>query len=167
MYILKNIVSNHFPSRFPYEEESTIFWQKCLNKISNYHFYSSRLFEYIERPEVPYKNNLKKLVTILNEVEPIFDNIDICSNISIERTYNTIFLSNILDYNRELLNLEVTCNNLLKLLKDNGEVICSHCSQYQMLESEKDLFSHYFDYEEIFVDEKDEQMVLYYKYIKK
>lgn len=165
LWIINHI--QHFTSLD--EQESTLFWKDYINKIKNVHFYSNILFEYIEKPDVPYKQKIEMILKLLEVVEPKFDNIDICSplRIDVPNKYDRIFLSSILDYNREPEKLQIAYDNLLKILKDSGSIICTHYSQYKELSMEKDMFSQDFDYEELFVDENGSQDILYYKYTKK
>lgn len=146
------------------EEESRLFWLHSLKMINNRHFYSNILFEHIPNPSVPYSENLSDVVEMLKTMELIFDNIDICSNICIDpnRKYDMVFMSNILNYNRTLVKLEIVCQNLISLLKSNGSVICVNMPNVSSLEEEKSIFLKYFDFNEIF--KKDN---LYYEYVLK
>lgn len=166
---LSYIIKRHIHSDFIDEQNSIAFWQDYLSKIDNIHFYSNILFEYIERPDVPYNAKIKEIVERLKSLEPKFDVIDICSklDINLNRKYDIIFISNILDYNRESQRLQNACANMLNLLKNSGFVICSHMPQYKSLDVEQEIFSDYFHYDELFVDEKDGQKVLYYKYTRR
>ena len=152
------------------EQYSQIFWQYFLSKIDNIHFYSNILFEYIEKPDVPYKTKIAELREILNNLIIKYNNIDIGNKlIDIKETYDIIFLTNILDYNRNnTKKLNIICENLWNLLNNNGSIICSQIPQHsELLNKEKILFQNYFNYEELFIDKKESQKILYYKYTKK
>lgn len=152
------------------EQESQIFWQYFLNKIDNIHFYSNILFEYIEKPDVPYKNKIYELREIMNNLIIKYNNIDMASKlIDSKETYDIIFLTNILDYNRnDAQKINIICENLYNLLKRNGSIICSQIPQYsELLNKEKVVFQNHFNYEELFIDKKEQQKILYYKYVKK
>ncbi len=163
------IVKNHIHSDFIQEQDSIDFWLDFMNRIDNVHFYSNILFEYIERPEVPYSNNKKELSEKLKLINPKFDYIDICSNLATvgANKYDLVYLSNILDYNREEQRLHNCCQNMLNLLQNNGEVICSQIQSKHNLDKELDIFSDYFKYDELFIDNGYNQKILYYKYTKK
>jgi len=151
------------------EKDSIIFWQYLLNKIYNMHFYSSDLFEYIENVLCPFSDmrEINKKLNIIDE--PVFDNIDICEEIKYDdkRKYDVVYLSNIIDYNREKLKIEKLILNVLKLLKDKGSIICAHMSQFENFEIEQEMFSKYFNYDEIYFEDNLVQEITYYRYKKK
>ena len=165
IYILKHQLS--FVSEN--EKDSITFWLDFLKKIDEEYFYSNVLFEHIYRPDVPYSQNIKELSEKLKIREPRFDSIDICSNLNIKERekYDLIYLSNILEYNRESEKLYNVCQNMYDLLKTKGEVICVNMKKFNDLNKERDMFSKYFDYEELFINKDDLQNSVYYKYIKK
>lgn len=168
---LKWIAKKHMTSLDIDEQESSKFWFNYLSKIDNIHFYSNVLFEYIESPEVPHKTKeeRKLLSEKLKRLKLEFSKIDICKETIVPptRKYDGVYLSNILDYNRDMLRLQTTCKNMLNILKANGFVACSHMSQYPLMEMEKDVFLEYFNYDELFVDKVDSQEILYYRYTRK
>lgn len=166
---LRHIVNNHIKVDSKDERESILFWQYFLSKIYNIHFYSNSLFEYIENKMCP-KCNMKEIAQKLNDAEePIFDNIDILKETKFDnsRKYDVVYLSNIIDYNREKLRIEKLILNLLQLLKDNGSIICTHMSQFENFEIEQEMFSKCFNYDEIYFEDNLVQEIIYYRYRKK
>lgn len=166
---LLHVINRHITSAFIEENDSISFWKEYLSKIDSIHFYSDTLFEYVGRPEVPYSEKIREIVERLMNYEPGFDNLDICSKFDHDynKAYDIIYMSNILDYNREVQKINDACANLLNLLVSRGAVVCSHMVHCGALEVEQDIFSKYFHYDEIFCDEKGVGRVLYYKYTKK
>ncbi len=170
MSTLKYIVKNHLDSDCLNEQDSVTFWLDFLSKIDNFHFYSNILFEYMKRPKVPYSENLKAISEKLKLMYPRFDYVDICANLKNNQTrkYDLVYLSNILYYNRQEEKLKNCCHNILNILEENGEVICSSIRpDAYYLDKEHDIFSDYFHYDEIFTDKFTDHSVLYYKYTKK
>lgn len=166
--ILKNLTANNCQ----FEKESLIFWRNILMEIKEENFYKNPLFISTFNPfNLYYKDKLNNLSNILSSVNPIFYNIDICNyfNIDITKKYDYIFLSNILDYNRNNVNLKNTIRNLLSLINDNGKIICTHIAQFEndnlekVLKLERDIFNKEFEYNQITYSEN----MLYYQYTKR
>jgi len=151
------------------ERESLLFWEQVLKQVFNTYIYDTILFE----PGIKGTlicDNMREIAQKLDEYENIlFENIDICEEIKYdeERKYDVVYLSNIVDHNRERLKIEKLILNLLKLLKDDGSIICTHMSLFEDFELEQEIFSEHFDYDEIFVDKTRLQEITYYRYRKK
>lgn len=162
--MLLQIVNNQKTLSSEEEKNSQYFWRDYISKIDNFHFYSNVLFEYIPKPNVPYKSYIPEIVTKLKTQELKFDEIDICSKIDIGRKYDMVFISNILDYNRSQERMEVAYENVLRILNHKGKVICTSMLQDEGLILEKDIFSTCFHYDELFTEDKETQKILYYQY---
>ena len=160
---IKNII-NSKKTNVKDELDSIIFWKSFLKKINSYDIYGNLLFEYTNNKYEPYKNNINIIVNKLSKINLKFDNIDISDkNITNNKKYDYIFLSNILDYNRNKQDLINIKRNLINLLKDNGNVICVNMLDNEKLYYEKDYFNSDFIYNEISNDNN----ILYYKYTKR
>ena len=105
------------------EKEAKTFWLKFM-EFNNYK--ANFLFEdrYCDEPK-PYATEIDKIKGFYNK--PIdFKHIDITEKIAIDRKYDVIFLSNILEYKESFNNLNNIRYNLENLLKMNGIAICTY-----------------------------------------
>lgn len=165
---LLRIVNRHLPPISTDEKESAIFWKNYLDGVDTCHFYSDALFSYTNRPEVTYADNIIELVKKLNSREIVFDTIDMCQSIDINRKYDTVFMSNILDYNRiGTTTINIAMSNLYSILNNRGRVVLSHFQHFPKFDVEKSIFSSCFDYDEIFSSCDTGQDITYYQYTKK
>lgn len=167
---LSNIVNGYMEFGIKEEQESAILWRYYLDHIDSIYFYDSVLFEHVDNFEVSYQDKIGKILESLNQRNPQFDCIDICSKLNNkkDRKYDKVFLSNILDYNRKPERLEIVYNNMLQLLKAGGSVICSNIENYRDIDIEKEIFSREFSYNEILTDDYHRTRdIIYYQYIKK
>lgn len=167
---LSNIVNGYMEFGIKEEQESAILWRYYLDHIDSIYFYDSVLFEHVDNFEVSYQDKIGKILESLNQRNPQFDCIDICSKLNNkkDRKYDKVFLSNILDYNRKPKRLEIVYNNMLQLLKAGGSVICSNIENYRDIDIEKEIFSRGFSYNEILTDDYHRTRdIIYYQYIKK
>jgi hypothetical protein len=178
LYAIKGLVINMYEKRqflSKDEEESIIFWLSYLDRISSYRIYKSELFYDMcgKYDKVPYKNNYKCLANSLNSKLLKFDNIDICESNTIDlykfHCYDKIFLSNIIDYNGSREKLTNLLTNVRSLLKENGEIICSCLFRTERGESklQEEIFSQYYDYEELYINRNNRDGEIYYKYVRK
>ncbi len=107
------------------EDEALSFW-KCINE--NIPNCMSKLFtggiSYNRR--VPYEGNLDSVVSIISDRDLDFSGIDVFKYFDYDRTFDTIVLSNILDYAPSPAALATCRDNLVDHLNDNGIVICSY-----------------------------------------
>lgn len=105
-------------------------WKDVLDRIGNFSLYYSNLFyrsglDY----HVPYENNPEELIKIIRGRTPNFKKINLYKKLDINKKYDVIILSNILEYMYEENNDEITltvCNNLLNMLNDDGIIIASN-----------------------------------------
>lgn len=167
---LSDIVNSYMKSNIKDEKESAMLWRYYLDHIDSIYFYDNILFEHVGNPEVSYQNQIERILESLNQRNPKFDCIDICSKLNNkkDRKYDKVFLSNILYYNRKPKKLEIVYNNMLQLLKEGGSIICSDdIENYRDIDIERDIFSNGFSYNEIFTDSHHTQEITYYQYSKK
>ncbi len=149
------------------EEDSISFWKYYLKQnFTDDFLYSSVLFFPYYARRVIYEPNLEELsykISASGEIN--FSQMNICNSIGVTKKYDTIFLSNILDYNRKKDGvLEIVSDNLYRLLNDGGRVILSHFPFSGEWESEKEIFASAFTFGEI---DSDIRGITYYQYQKK
>lgn len=148
------------------EADSLSFWFYCgiyinLNLLKNI-FYKS-----VDTDTSSFDHNR----IVIPNVK--FHNVDITGDIDIiDKKFDVIIMSNILEYCEGIKNLSVVRSNLYKLLNENGIVLCSHVmrSSYDIyFEQEKEFFSRFFDCYEYSGKSKkfDAYMDLGYSYKKK
>jgi SAM-dependent methyltransferase len=176
IYTVKGIVEKHYcnmENTKSDEYDSAIFWLECIDKMGSYLFYNCKFFYEVWNASynVPYNKKFKELSYILNNKLLHFDNIDICSSTTLEENhkYDKVFLSNIIDYNRNRKDLINLLNNVKKILKEDGEIICTCLylgKEYDML-LEQEIFSEDFYYNELYVNENSDFKEKYYRYIRK
>ena len=94
-----------------------------------------------------------------------FKHMNICNGLVTNKKYDVIFLSNIMDYNRNNKSrMNDICENLDELLSDNGIIVMSHFKFFSNFNIENDIFSKYFDYIPLDINDNP---VSYYIYKKK
>lgn len=151
------------------EKESLLFWKYVLNILKDSDLLFTPCFN---RFNEYYKDKINLILKYLNSNKLTFYNLNFCKQFkSLNREYDFVFLSNILDYNRKKENLEIVLNNLLPIIKPNGSLVCSHVGFYsnEDMEStisvEKELLENYFTYDRIYCSDSNE--FSYYRYIRK
>ena len=166
---LVNLVEKHLEDKNQDAKETAYIWYKYMSDNIFYSLYSQAIFESVLRPNTIYDDKIEKLNGILKDFNLVFYNTDINSDNIINKTYDTILLSNILDYCDTLEKLEYARDKLDSLLNKNGEIIISRMLVASIpFEQEKELFSERFKYDLIFEEEiKDFGINHYYKYIKR
>lgn len=104
------------------EEEAKIFWKKFM-EFNQYK--SNLLFEdrYCEE-EKPYTN--AKQIKGFYDKEIVFNMFDISNRINLNKQYDVIYLSNMLEYKEIEDNRNTIRINLENLLKDGGIAICTY-----------------------------------------
>ncbi len=70
--------------------------------------------------------DISRLKSVIEE-DPIYINCNIYKNLDIEKQYDVIILSNILEYTITKKDYETVANNIKRLLKDDGICVCSYC----------------------------------------
>lgn len=159
------IIDECLPMTSKDERDSEFFWRYYLSSIrtKDVYFYSDDLFLDMRVPQVIYESNLERLSKRLDNLELNFKTADICSPMVTNQKYDTIFLSNILDYNRvSNSTLRIASDNLYRLLNNGGRVVLSHFIFFPNIDGEKEIFSKNFIYDEI-----TNGSVSYYQYTKK
>ena len=106
------------------ELEAKNFWKKHL-QLNNYKFDKYLFFINKKKYKSPFDNSIEYLKTRLKN-NIAFYHLDIAKEIQINKKYDIIILSNILEYINNKNELIHTRNNLESLLNDNGIVICSY-----------------------------------------
>ena len=119
---LYKLVCNIIPTSDK-EKEALIFWKKFME----YNDYKSKyLFEDRYCIEAkPFDNNIEKINDFYNN-EINFKNIDITKPIKLNKKYDIIFLSNMLEYSEIETNREIIRINLENWLNNNGIAICTY-----------------------------------------
>ena len=111
------------------ENEAAYFWEYVLRNI-NIPLYYSNLF-YIEPTiySLPYEDNIEYLGKKISNIYPNFYQFDLCESLNINKKYQIIILSNILEYLYSKNNSkyqEIVALNIYNLLDDNGIAISSN-----------------------------------------
>jgi len=105
------------------EKEAQIFWKKFME----YNEYKSNfLFE--DRyclEDKPFDNEIEKIKNFFDN-EVTFNNIDITEPVYLNKQYDIVYLSNMLEYEEVEDKRNIVKNNLENLLKSNGIVICTY-----------------------------------------
>lgn len=169
------IVDKYFPTFSEEEKESAIFWTKYLSRRDHKLLYEDDIFTHVKMQlqNVPYTQDIDGLLEKLSNMPISFQRMNICKDIvQSDKKYDMVFLSNILDYNRNSAEkLNVAVSNLYRLLNSGGSIIlsCFHSflSEWEM-NGEIDIFSSCFDYNELTKCNVDRfGHISYYQYVKK
>lgn len=179
---IASIIKNHRNSNDINERESVSLWQYYLALRRKNKWYDERIFRFYadtlfahsyDKFEFPYSEaDIKKLLDKLNSNKLDFEVIDISSDsYNNSKKYDIVYLSNILDL-RTTNNVKNVMNNMNKLLKDNGIVLCTNMvnHSYMDLFSEQiKIFSECFEYEKLDIELRGiaKAPIKYYKYTKK
>ena len=156
------------------ESESLIFWKDMFARIGEIGFYHNPLYISIFNPfNYFYGDKTEELSRILSSINPSFHCCDIASNSApdINGKYDYAFLSNIPDYNRDEIKMNIIVDNMVRLTNENGIVVCSHIPQIhnekfsKVIELERKCFQREFDFSPILCDEM--ERIKYYQYIRK
>lgn len=92
-------------------------------------------------------NDFNRIKELVNEKRFSFIKEDISGNISKDKKYNVIILSNILEYSTfDMERLMRIRDNLFSILEDNGQIIASHLMNFDTALSELEIFSRKFDF---------------------
>ncbi len=179
---IDSIIKSHRNANDINERESCLLWQYYLDlkqkekfyEESSFRFYNDALFEncYMKF-DFPYsEEEIKKLVDKLNSNKLDFEVIDILSDsYNNSQKYDIVYLSNILDL-KTANYVENAMNNMNKLLKDNGIVVCTNMVNhpyFDLFSEQTNIFSKYFEYEILDIELRGiaKNRVKYYKYTKK
>ena len=171
--ILK-ILMNVKPGDSIEEKESLLFWQEIIPKMGENGFYNHQFFITIFNPfNNFYSDKLGDLSKILSSINPRFYSFDIRGKtpINLGRKYDTIFLSNSIDYYRDGESIQAIIHNLYPYVSEQGKIICAHIPQeatenyLQVLDFERKFFEQAFDFKMITTDE--DERIKYYQYTKK
>ena len=150
------------------EEIAFNYWKKFISKnISDK--------ELVFRSDINKKRNCIKDLKLVKEklieckTNPLF--LDINEKINIEKKYDVIILSNILEYSNYGQKLKNIYDNMKRILKEQGIVVCSHIMENEFSESfisEKDFFKQDFNYIEFpYINYGGVKEPVGYAYIKK
>lgn len=120
-YELYKLVCNIVPTEAK-EKEAKLFWKEFM-AYNNYK--ANFLFEdrYCDEPR-PF-NNIDSIKNIYNN-QLTFYNIDITKKVNLNKTYDVLYLSNILEYSETKESRNIIRLNIENLLKDNGIAICTY-----------------------------------------
>lgn len=125
------------------------FWKKVFEKIRSPLYYSNFFYRDVADRTLPYDKDEETLANMIYDKSPNFTNLDLFSKIKIDKKYQIIILSNILEYMYEIsdprLELLVS-DNLDKLLTDDGIIISSNLLDYHY--ASNPIFEDKFIYEE-------------------
>lgn len=132
------------------EMESALFWKYFFNLSrckKNYLYYYDNLFIDIDAKKMIYEDNLRDVANILDGYNLHFKHMNICNGFNSDNKYDVIFLSNIMDYNRNSKSkINDIRDNLDDLLTDDGIIVMSHFKFFSGFNIEHEVFSDSFDY---------------------
>lgn len=112
-----------------------------------------------------YEDDLSNVADILDGYNLQFKHMNVCNGFNSDKKYDIIFLSNIMDYNRNSKSrINDIRDNLDYLLTDDGIIVMAHFKFFSGFNMEKDVFDETFDY--IPLDITDSS-ITYYAYKKK
>ena len=178
---IEAIIKSHRNANDINERESCLLWQYYLDLRQKEKFYEERLFSFYSNAlfekcntnfDFPYSEEDIKLLNILNSNKLNFEVIDISSDsYNNSKKYDIVYLSNILDC-KTANNVKIVMNNMKKLLKDSGIVVCTNMVNhpyFDLLSEQIKTFSECFEYETLDVELRGitKAPVKYYKYTKK
>lgn len=150
------------------EKDSLLFWKYFFNlsrcKKDNLYYYDN-LFIDIAAKKMIYEDDLSNVADILDGYNLQFKHMNVCNGFNSDKKYDVIFLSNIMDYNRNSKSrIGDIRDNLDDLLTDDGIIVMAHFNFFSGFNIEKDVFNETFDY--IPLDITDSS-ITYYAYKKK
>lgn len=176
-----DIIDKHYVTTNIDEEESVEFWKKHLSIRENQKFFSDEFFRLYttyffqmagRKYPISYEGRTKALAEMIKDFELEFDLVDICEPLEIEEQFDIVYLSNIMDLKNDT---KVIRDNLHKMLRENGEVICTNIVNppyFKPFEWQKKTFAEKFEYDELFIErpgivQNEDNQIKYYRYIKK
>ena len=90
---------------------------------------------------------------------------NVCKDFGLDKKYDVIFLSNIMDYNRNNRpRIKDIRDNLDDLLTDDGIIVMAHFKFFSGFNMEKDVFDETFDYIPLDITDS---LITYYAYKKR
>ena len=108
------------------ENKARLFWLNYLYRTPG-KLTKNLFFKTVSaRSQVPYKYALDIVYDKIPNKDIIFYNMDILKNFKIDKKYDIIILSNILEYAFNTEDFEIVRENLDRLLNPGGEAICSY-----------------------------------------
>ena len=121
------------------ENNVALFWKRVLLRISVPLTHSALFYtNFSDSYGVPYSDNIAKMNELMKDKDPNYSRLDLFDEQDIERQYDYIILSNILEYAYEEDDVRIYQNimrNIHSALKDDGVVICSSLIFENILES--------------------------------
>ena len=150
------------------EKDSVLFWKYFFNLSrckKDHLYYYDNLFIDVAAKKMIYEDNLGDVSSILDGYNLQFKHMNVCNGFNSDKKYDVIFLSNIMDYNRNSKSrINDIRDNLDDLLTDDGIIVMSHFKFFSGFNIEHEVFSNTFDY--IPLDITDSS-IIYYAYKKK
>ena len=145
------------------EKKAYSFWQLFSEELN-----SKNLFYYdSDNYAIPYADDLNLFKRILEKSVVNFNHLNMFSEILVDKKYDIVIMSNLIEYAKSLDDISMVKENLNKLLKKNGRAIFTymhHCPNSIEHKKQNDLFRDDFNFE-IHKDYCDS--AIGYSYIKK
>ena len=138
-------------SNTPEELIAYKFWKEVLVNIKESLYYSELFYKGTAWWNVPYMEDMNTFLRKVVGLKPNFTNGNIFEPLTINKQYDVVVLSNILEYlyddiEYDTKSANVALDNLLKLLKPEGIVISSNIIDYEY--SGNEIFEEFFEYQE-------------------
>ncbi len=118
----------------------------------------------------PFTSNIDETMEIIRKKDFNFSVLDLYKEQDIDKKYDMVVVSNILEYAPDISSLKICCDNLYRCLNDNGIVICSNVRYVKASVQEISVFNDRFRYDNGISSEnpfnRDLSVVHYYTYTK-
>ena len=137
--LLERIIEKHYDENI----YAAKLWLEVIKNAKPNLYYSSLFYREPMYWSVPYKGREEELIEILKDKKHNFNCINIFEKTELNKKYDIIILSNIIEYLLELEDKEkeiIFANNLLDLLNDEGVIIASKILNSRYEESELDKY---------------------------
>lgn len=129
------------------EEKNACEYWKMFTDL--YHQRNPRDMFLVEGPIMNELDDVSLVNQGLKDKKICFYNWDISKLVDVDKQYDLIYLSNVHEWICGSISITVSRNNLYKLLKDNGIIICSNLTQDGARFAEMQIFSKFFNYYEL------------------
>ena len=145
------------------EKKAYDFWDMFSLELS-----SRNLFNYgFDDFTIPYADNLYLFKNILKTSDVNFNHLDMFSDINLDKEYDIVIMSNLIEYAKTFEDIKMVKKNLDKLLKRKGRAIFTyiyHCPRTKIHKEQNAFFKEDYDF---LMHNNDCDEEIGYSYIKK
>lgn len=150
------------------EENALLYWKKCVDEFDLKEIGRMFFIKYCRSKNVI--RNVTGLNSKIKNSKYRLYNCDISSDINFDKTYDVIFISNIIDHLANIDEVRQFKDNLLSLLNDNGIIISSKIFSCDISKNEQEVFCDDFDIHTLILNDNNDICTKYlpgYYYVKK